>query len=126
MKKYITLILALVCLLGLAACASATEDEEKWDTIPMVMIDGTLYLDTGHESTAEGRCGVMDGEITSSVDGSETPSADDQSNFGTGYGYQYGATEGTVELYMNDAWWVFATEEVQQEMQFPSGENKNS
>lgn len=64
----------------------------------MVMVNGTLYLDTGHESKIEARCGVMDGEITSQVDGNKQPSVDDQSNFGTGYGYQYGATEGTIEL----------------------------
>lgn len=91
---------------------------ETWDLIPMVMVNGTLYLDTGRESTLEGRCGVMDGEITSQVDGSEKPEVDDQSNFGTGYGYQYGATEGTIELYMNGKWRIFATEEVREEIQF--------
>lgn len=96
------------------------EESEQWDLIPMVMVDGTLYLDTGHESTVEGRCGMMDGEITSQVEGSEKPSVDDQSNFGIGYGYQYGPTEGTIEIYMNEQWRVFATEEVRQEIQFPA------
>ena len=72
------------------------KETETWDLIPMVMVNGTLYLDTGHESKIEARCGVMDGEITSQVDGSKQPTVDDQSNFGTGYGYQYGATEGTL------------------------------
>ena len=27
------------------------EEAETWDLIPMVMVNGTLYLDTGHEST---------------------------------------------------------------------------
>ncbi len=54
------------------------------------------------ESTIEARCGVMDGEITSQVDGSKQPTVDDQSNFGTGYGYQYGAIQGTIEIYMNE------------------------
>ena len=40
----------------------------------MVMVNGTLYLDTGHESKIEARCGVMDGEITSQVDGNKQPS----------------------------------------------------
>lgn len=72
------------------------KETETWDLIPMVMVNGTLYLDTGHESKIEARCGVMDGETTSQVDGSKQPTVDDQSNFGTGYGYQYGATEGTL------------------------------
>ena len=93
---------------------------ETWDLIPMVMVNGTLYLDTGHESKIEARCGVMDGEITSQVDGNKQPSVDNQSNFGTGYGYQYGATEGTIELFMNGKWWIFATEEARQKIQFPS------
>ena len=40
------------------------------------MVNGELYIDTGHESTVEARCGVMDGEITSEVDGSEKPTKD--------------------------------------------------
>ena len=101
-------------------------EAETWDLIPMVMVNGTLYLDTGHESTIEARCGVMDGEITSQVDGSKQPTVDDQSNFGTGYGYQYGTTEGTIELFMNGKWWIFATEEARQAILFPSTENEPS
>ena len=102
------------------------KEAETWDLIPMVMVNGTLYLDTGHESKIEARCGVMDGEITSQVDRNKQPSVDDQSNFGTGYGYQYGATEGTIELFMNGRWWIFATEEARQEIQFPSIEDELS
>ena len=51
----------------------------------MVMVGGKLYYDTGKESTINGRCGVMDGKITSTVDGSEIPTKDNQSNFGTGF-----------------------------------------
>ncbi len=93
-----------------------SSQEETWDLIPMVMIDGRLYLDTGQESKAESRCGVMDGEIISEVDGSEEPTEDNQSNFGTGYEYQFGATEGTVEIYMNGKWMIFATKEARNEI----------
>ena len=98
--------------------------EEKWDLIPMVMVDGVLYLDTGYTNTDIKKCGTPDGEITSKVDGSEKPTANDQSNFGTGYGYQYGVTEGTIEVYMNDEWRIFATEEVQQQIQFQSSKDE--
>ena len=37
----------------------------------------------------------MDGEITSTVDGTEIPTEDNQSNFGSGFGYQYGADDRT-------------------------------
>ena len=34
----------------------------------------------------DARCGTMDGEITSTVDGTEIPTEDNQSNFGSGFG----------------------------------------
>ncbi len=75
--------------------------------IPMVMVDGELYYDTGKESTIEARCGMMDGEITSSVDASEKPTENNQSNFGSGYGYQF-VSEGTIEIQMEDGkWYVY-------------------
>lgn len=147
MKQYTPFLVALACAFILAGCADKSEPDittvepesdetvsdmpieqeeaesaETWDLIPMVMVNGTLYLDTGRESTVEYRCGVMDGTITSTVDGSETPTIDGQSNFGAGYGFQYGPTEGTIEIYMNEKWWVFATEDVRQELQFPPEE----
>ena len=77
-----------------------------WDRIPMVRVNGKLYYDTGRESTVSGRCGNMDGEITSTVDGTEIPTEDNQSNFGSGFGYQYGSDD-TIEVYMNEKWFVF-------------------
>ena len=83
-----------------------TEENAMWDRIPMVRIDGKLYYDTGRESIMDARCGTMDGEITSTVDGTEIPTEDNQSNFGSGFGYQYGADD-TIEIYMNEKWFVF-------------------
>ena len=122
MKKLIALVLALVCVLGLVGCSTTSTTEGKWDRIPMVIVDGMLYLDTGHTNTDIRKCETPDGKITSEVERSKKPTADNQSNFGTGYGYQYGATEGTIEIYMNDKWRIFATEEVRQQIQFPNGD----
>ena len=77
------------------------------DRIPMVMADGAMYYDTGRESTVTGRCGVMDGEITSAVERTEVPSENNQSNFGAGYGYQWGPEEGTLEVCIDGKWMVF-------------------
>ena len=77
------------------------------DLPPLVMVDGRLYQDTGRESTLTGRCGVLDGEITSAVSSQEVPSKDDQSNFGTGFGYQIGPDPDTIEVYLNETWMVF-------------------
>ena len=78
---------------------------EKVDLIPMVMINGQLYYDTGKVNT-EVKCGTMDGEITSTVDGWEKPTEDNQSNFGKGYGYQWGA-ENTIQVNMDNKWVIF-------------------
>jgi hypothetical protein len=69
------------------------------------------YYDTGKESTISGRCGNMDGEITSTVDGTEIPMEDNQSNFGSGFGYQYGADD-TIEIYMNNKWFISLTDKL--------------
>lgn len=75
------------------------------DLLPMVVIDGELYGDSGKESTRE-RDESFDGRITSSVDSGQKPTEDDQSNFGMGYGYQYGPN-GTIEIFINNKWCVF-------------------
>ena len=81
--------------------------DENWALIPMVMVDGQMYYSTGKESSIEARCGMMDGEITSTVDVSEIPTEDNQSNFGAGYGYQF-ASEDTIEILMEDGkWYVY-------------------
>ncbi len=87
-----------------------TGADSMWDRIPMVRVNGKLYYDTGIESTIRGRCGTMDGEITSTVDGSEIPIEDNQSNFGSGFGYQYAADD-TIEIYMNEKWFIFECRE---------------
>ncbi len=81
--------------------------DTMWDKIPMVMVNDKLYYDTGKESALEARCGNMDGQITSTVDGTQTPTENNQSNFGAGFGYQYGSEENTIEIYMNEKWIVF-------------------
>ena len=86
------------------------------DLIPMVMVNGELFFDTGIESGLKERCGMIDGEITSEVSRGEKPIKDEQSNFGTGYGYQYGSKEGTIEININGKWWIFATEEARKQV----------
>ena len=91
---------------------SEPDTTEVPEDIPrMVMVDGELYKDTGSTSYVL-RCGVMDGEITSTVKEGEIPTKDNQSNFGEGYGYQRGVVEGRIEVYMDEKWQVFSKEEV--------------
>lgn len=112
MKKAIYL-LVLCMVLGLTGCGRAqengknmsenvsteTKNEENSEVAqngqtadtgtypPCVMVDGIIYKDTGYVSSMPG-CGNMDGEITSTVDETDLPEENNQSNFGSGYQYQ--------------------------------------
>ena len=138
MKKVMATLLVVLLALGFTACATAPALEET-ETVPpeaepapqeadpdvvwvypeMVMIDDEMYLTTCMESTFNPRLAGYDGKIISTVSGSERPTENDQSNFGTGYGYQFGEMEGTVEIEINGKWLIFATEEVRHQIQFP-------
>jgi predicted small lipoprotein YifL len=130
MKRYISLLVILTLIpVLLAGCGmktpvpdsdvlfqpSITELEEVEGTDynaensrPMVMINGELYYDTGRESDSWDRCGMMDGKILSSVDGTETPKEDNQSNFGSGYEYQF-IYDG-IDIIIDQKWMRFEKE----------------
>ena len=113
MKKLITLVLALICVLSLVGCNKSTASDEAivgGDRRPMVMVDGKIYLETEKSKGELLTSDVIDGKIPSEVDRSEIPTQNDQSNFGTGYSYRYGE-EGTVEIVINGKWWVFEAEQ---------------
>lgn len=80
------------------------------DDVRMVMIEGKLYYDTGSDSDITARCGVMDGQITSTVQSGEIPSENNQSNFGTEYGFQF-VDENNVDVLINGHWVRFKVEE---------------
>ena len=112
MKKLITLFLILACMMSFAGCNKTSDSEDVavgGDLRPMVMVEGVLYLDTNIVSTTIREDGLFDGEITTTVDRNQTPVEDNQSNFGTGYGYQFG-TNDTIEIYINEKWVVFEAE----------------
>lgn len=56
--------------------------QAQWDLIPMVRFDSILYMDTGVDVTEQVTCGMPDGTIETSVDRTEKPLKDNQSNFG--------------------------------------------
>lgn len=84
-------------------CAAATATRRA------VRIDGVLYYDTGTVSDSKARCGTPDGVITGTTDADALPTEDGQSNFGTGYGYQF-AADGTVEVEIDGEYVIFAAE----------------
>ena len=118
MKRMLSLLLALALCGALAGCggqdSSSSDGSDGSDAsapgifMPrMFMVDGVLYEDTGRESTVDGRCGNMDGEITSSVEAWQQPEEDGQSNFGSGFGYQIGMEPDTLEILQDGHWLVF-------------------
>lgn len=88
MKKYI-LILAAIMLLTVGCSKTSTSEKEVEEKAypKAVKVSGVVYKDTGYEN-AMVTCGTADGEIKTTVSEKELPANDDESNFGTGYGYQ--------------------------------------
>ena len=82
---------------------------KKWEqeeVIKMVMVDNKIYYNTGEESTIEGRCGLMDGKITSHVRQDEIPTVNNQSNFSGDYEYQRSGIN-TIDVLIDNKWIVF-------------------
>lgn len=88
--------------------AGGETEKTAGDYPACVMVDGVVYKDTGYTDSMI-KCGNMDGEITSSVDG--IPSENNQSNFGTGYGYQR-SIEDYVVVVIDDEWRIFRNIEI--------------
>lgn len=94
------LTLGLLAALALSGCGAGNDLPAGSDgevntggatepLVEMVYVDGDLYYNTGRESDVDGRCGVMDGSIETTVSANDLPQENDQSNFGTGYEYQW-------------------------------------
>ena len=112
MKKIISLCLTVFISCGIfTGCAGTDAPRITTDELPpmAVMIDDTLYYHTGQRIELV-RCGVMDGEIIKTVPVTELPDTNNQSNFGTGYEYQYG-DEHHIDIVIDSQWIRFCTGE---------------
>lgn len=116
MKRMLSLLLALALCGALVGCGGQDSSSSSGGPVSsapgiymprMLMVDGVLYEDAGYENTTDGRCGNMDGEITSSVESWQQPEEDGQSNFGSGFGYQIGMEPDTLEILQDGHWLVF-------------------
>ena len=116
MKRMLSLLLALALCGALVGCGGQDSSSSSGGPVSsapgiymprMLMVDGVLYEDAGCEDTTEGRCGNMDGEITSSVESWQQPEEDGQSNFSSGFGYQIGMEPDTLEILQDGHWLVF-------------------
>ena len=73
----------------------------------MVMVDGVLYADTGRLSQAEGRCGVMDGYLTSSV-ASGAPTRTISPTSAPAMATSWALRRAPSRVYIGQEWVVFA------------------
>lgn len=69
----------------------------------LIMVHGILYYDSA-ELSAEGAQGEYDGIIDSKCEG-DIPTEDNQSNFGTGYGYK--VHQEKIDVLIDGDWHVF-------------------
>lgn len=110
MKKIIGLfIVTFLCVALLNGCANPDIEKLPPEEMPpkAVMVNDTLYYYTGQKVELL-RCGVMDGTIGEMVPATELPTENGQSNFGTGYEYQY-VDENHIDIIMEDSWIRFCS-----------------
>lgn len=118
MKKSILILMAAIMVVFTACSKSDTKTSEVDKTYtPMVKVDGVIYGDTGYEN-AMVTCGTADGEIKTTVDGKSMPEKDDESNFGTGYGYQVWE-KGYINVEIEGRWILFRDVELKDDGQIP-------
>lgn len=129
MKKNILLLAAIILLT--VGCGkqnpnenvkaennSAKANEEKVEAYPKaVKVSGIVYEDTGYENSMV-TCGTADGEIKTAVSEKEMPVNDDESNFGTGYGYQVWE-EGYINVEIDNKWILFKDIELKDDDSIP-------
>ena len=100
-------------------------NEEQTVKARAVFVRDRLYISTETESTIEGRCGNMDGEIISSVPEDEMPSKNGESNFGTGYSYQVTGVN-TIDVFIGDKIIVFRCFDNEGELWVSRADEKNA
>ena len=103
MKK---LVAMLLCLL-LTACGQQANPN---DYIPMLMVEGEHYLDSGKGPVpGEVAPEAVLGQISSTVDQSQKPTQEGQSNFGC-VGADYARVKEGIAVNIDNEWHIFVKE----------------
>ncbi len=102
-------IAVIAVIAGLMANPKHKHEAETWDLKPMIMVNGELYLDTGKEMPVEIDESAIIGKVKSSVDGTEKPTEDGQTNFGL-VGAEYAHFEDNIVVLINNEWVLFEKE----------------
>lgn len=107
MKKFIALVLTLVCVLGLIACGTKEQAPSTPNaTVSSVMYEGMLYKTTGKQISAEVDESAIVGYISSVVPLSQFPSNEGEANFGK-VGDPYALTADGLLVLLNNEWTLF-------------------
>ena len=87
-----------------------TEEKPPQYSLPRraIMVDGTLYLDTGYVSSLMS-CGTLDGNIERVIEATEIPDEDGEANF-SAEGWQGGFEKGTLDVLIDNEFCIFAAE----------------
>jgi beta-lactamase regulating signal transducer with metallopeptidase domain len=103
-----SVILAAVLIVGFAM-DRVSEVIEKWDRRPMIMVEGQIYMDTGKQIEAKIDASTVIGAITSSIDGTQKPTQNGESNFGC-EGARYAFYNDGLAVLLEDKWMYFEKE----------------
>ena len=101
MKRYITLLLAIVCVLALAGCGSHTEK----DYPAAIMVEGTVYLKSAAAMPAEIDESAIIGYTTSYTD--TYPEKDGETNFNREVNMPYARVEGGIAVLYENEWYLW-------------------
>ena len=102
MKRYISLLLAIVCVLALAGCAPHTEK----DYPAAIMVEGTVYLKSATAMHAEIDESAIIGYTTSYTD--TYPEKDGETNFNRELNMPYARVEGGIAVLYENEWYLCA------------------
>lgn len=104
MKKKLCSIVCLCYFVSIMLCACGRKEQgnpirlpAREDIVSIGVSDGDKYA---MSPNTEGEATKFIDEFLSML------TEDNQSNFGSGFDYQYGADD-TIEIYMNEKWFVF-------------------
>ncbi len=111
----IALLVVAAVIAGLMTNPKPKSEAVTWDLKPMIMVNGELYLDTGKEMPSEIDESAIIGKVVSSVDGTEKPTEDGQTNFGL-VGAEYARFEDNIVVFMNNKWFLFEKEIIPDEV----------
>ncbi len=80
------------------------------EPVRTIMINGSLYYDTGEDNDIKSRSDALDGSFIKAVDKWELPKNDNEANFGyknRASAYQLSATKDIAEVPIGDDWEIF-------------------